>query len=323
MAEHWRRGRRVAAGFGVCYRHVVKSLPFFFFFGSALAMAAALAACSSNKNDAASPAVDVPDAAPSADADVPASYPAVVLAPEPQRSGDAAKGYRALVNEAYVPCGIPYSAYSMVFGAAKAADTVPGREGRNATLAYNFTSMTTKDGVELVTSNCLTCHAGRIDGKLVVGLGNADGDFTSDAASQIQNTGYVGLLLSDAKEKAEWQKWKERVDTVAPYSVLSTRGPNPADGFTAVLFAHHDPKTMAWSSTPLMDVNRAPSPDGARFHPVLGRRTEGQSPDNSLARSPRFSRWAAAGPARSKVVKPSGSRAPSPDGARFHPVLGR
>ena len=243
----------MAAGFGVCYRHVVKSLSYFFF-GSALAMAAALSACSSNKNDAASPAVDAPDAAPSADADVPASYPAVVLAPEPQRSGDAAKGYRALVNEAYVPCGIPYSAYSMVFGAAKAADTIPGREGRNATLAYNFTSMTTKDGVELVTSNCLTCHAGRIDGKLVVGLGNADGDFTSDAASQIQNTGYVGLLLSDAKEKAEWQKWKERVDTVAPYSVLSTRGPNPADGFTAVLFAHHDPKTMAWSSTPLMDV---------------------------------------------------------------------
>src|SRR5205085_1992935 len=39
-----------------------------------------------------------------------------------------------------------------------------------------------------------------------------------------------------------------------PYAVLSTRGLNPADSFTAVLFAHHDPKTLAWSDTPLLDV---------------------------------------------------------------------
>lgn len=187
----------------------------------------------------------------------------VTLPAEPQRSGDAAKGYRALVNEAYVPCGIPYSAYSRVYATVAADDQVPGREGHNANIAYNYTSMTTKDGVELVTSNCLTCHAAHLNGKLIVGLGatsstNAenkpDGDFTTDAASLSQTAGYVGILLTDPKERAEWTKWKERIDTVAPYSVLSTRGPNPADGFTAVLFAHHDPKTMAWSSTPLMNV---------------------------------------------------------------------
>ena len=218
-----------------------------------LAAAASAAACSSTKNEAAAPAAGTPDAGAETGA-APASYPVVVIGAEAQRTGDAAKGYRALVNEAYVPCGIPLSAYTQVYPTVAPADTVPGREGKNANLAYNFTAMTTKDGVDLVTSNCLTCHAGRINGKLVVGLGAADGDFTNDAASQIQKSGFVGALLSDPKERAEWTKWKERVDTVAPYSVLSTRGPNPADGFTAVLFAHHDPKTMAWSSTPLMAV---------------------------------------------------------------------
>lgn len=218
----------------------------------ALFLAALAGACSSGgREGAASPEAPVPE---EAGATAPPTYPVVSLDAEPQRSGDPAKGYRALVNEAYVPCGIPYSAYSKVFGPAAEEDRIPGREGRNATLAYNFTAMTTKDGVELVTSNCLTCHAGRINGKLVVGLGSADGDFTTEADAQTQNTGLVGALLTDPKERAEWQKWKERVDTVAPYSVLSTRGPNPADGFTAVLFAHHDPKTMAWSSTPLMAV---------------------------------------------------------------------
>ena len=220
---------------------------------AAVLIAATVAACSSTKNDAVAAGPGVLDGGVEASVD-PASYPVVTIAAEAQRTGDATKGYRALVNEPYVPCGIPFSAYSQVYPTVAPENTVPGREGKNANLDYNFTLMTTKDGVELVTSNCLTCHAGRINGKLVVGLGAADGDFTTPAATQIQKTGFVGALLTDPKERAEWTKWKERVDTVAPYSVLSTRGPNPADGFTAVLFAHHDPKTMAWSSTPLMDV---------------------------------------------------------------------
>ncbi|HVM69754.1 MAG TPA: hypothetical protein VM204_07965, partial [Gaiellaceae bacterium] len=209
----------------------------------------AAAACGSQT----SPGAPVPASDGGAEAAAPA-HPVITLDAEPQRAGDPTKGYRALVNEAYVPCGIPWSAYSKVFAPAPESQRVPGREGRNETLAYNFTAMTTKDGVELVTSNCLTCHAGRIDGQLVVGLGAADGDFTRSAEDQTSLATNVGALLTDDKEKAEWQKWRGRVATVAPYSVLSTRGPNPADNFTAVLFAHHDPTTLAWSDTPLMAV---------------------------------------------------------------------
>ncbi len=181
----------------------------------------------------------------------PTPPPGVILAAETQRAGNAEKGYRALVNEAYVPCGIPDSAYSKVFGAAPPSARVPGREGRNQTLPYNFTAMTTKDGVALVTSNCLTCHASTINGQVVVGLGAATSDFTQDSSGVADA---VGGFVTDPKERLEWQKWKERVETIAPYSVLSTRGPNAADGFTAALFSHHDPKTMAWSATPLIEI---------------------------------------------------------------------
>ena len=238
----------------VCYREPVKLRSY----GPccALALAAVAAACSTTPtSEPAAPDGGAPDAGA---ADAEGSYPATYIEAEPQRPGDPAKGYRALVNEAYVPCGIPDSAYKRVQGTAAPGDLIEGREGRNATLPYNFTAMKTKDGVDLVTSNCLTCHAGRVNGKLFVGLGNADGDFTADAESQIQNFELLGSIVTDPKERAEYLKWKERVTVVAPYSVLSTRGPNPADGFTAALFAHHDPTTMAWSSTPLMDV---PAPE--------------------------------------------------------------
>jgi hypothetical protein len=180
--------------------------------------------------------------------------PATVdLEGEQQRPGDPAKGYDVLVNESYVPCGIPWSVFKNL-GPAKAEDTLPGRRDRNADIAYTYTAFTTKDGVDLVGSNCLLCHTGRLDGKLVVGLGASDVDFTQSAEEQISRSETVGMFVSDPKERAEWQKWKKRVDTVAPYAVLSTRGLNPADSFTAVLFAHHDPKTLAWSDTPLIDV---------------------------------------------------------------------
>jgi mono/diheme cytochrome c family protein len=214
---------------------------------------AAIAACGSKSgsNDS-----KTPPPSPADDAGAEATqYPDVTLAAEPQRPGDPQKGYRALVNEAYVPCGVPYTAYQKMFAPPRDDEKIPGREGRNATLPYRWTAMTTKDGVEIVTSNCLLCHTGtNVDGKPLVGLGAADSDFTTDAATLKLGTTYAGTFLTDPKEKAEHAKWKERMDTVAPYSVLSTRGPNPADGFTAVLFAHHDPKTLAWSSTPLIDV---------------------------------------------------------------------
>lgn len=191
------------------------------------------------------------DAGVGSDAATDAAVPApVYLAPEAQRPGDAQKGYSALVNNAYVPCGIPKTAYAKVFAPAAEADRLPGRDPKNAELSYNFTSHTTKEGVELITANCLTCHAGRINGKLMVGLGSADGDFTATPLSQKNIFEGVGALVETEAERAEWKKWKERVSSIAEYSHLETRGPNPADEFTGILFAHHDPKTLAWISNP-------------------------------------------------------------------------
>jgi hypothetical protein len=74
----------------------------------------------------------------------PVSHPVITLPHEPQREGDPEKGYRALVNEPYVPCGIPWTAYAQVFGPAPEGERVSGREGRNEILPFGFTAMTTE-----------------------------------------------------------------------------------------------------------------------------------------------------------------------------------
>jgi mono/diheme cytochrome c family protein len=174
------------------------------------------------------------------------------IAADPQRPGDPAKGYTALVNEGYVSCGVPYTAYAQVFSPAAEGLKLPGRTGKNVDLPYSQTAFTTTSGVEVVSANCLTCHAGFMRGELIVGLGDTQGDFTSsDEASQAD---LAQLLLTDPAEKAELTKFSGRLKAIGPYTETLTVGVNPADNLAAVLFAHRDRQTLAWSDEPLLPL---------------------------------------------------------------------
>ena len=170
---------------------------------------------------------------------------------DPQRAGDPAKGYAYLVNGGYITCGLPKTLYDSVFGPAPAANRVPGRTGDQVTLPYNYSAATSSEGVRIVSANCLTCHAGRINGSLVVGLGAADGDFTKNQATQA--SGACGLV-TDPTEKTECNRFAARMTAIAPYTQTLVAGVNPADNLTAALMAHRDPATLAWSDTAMLPL---------------------------------------------------------------------
>lgn len=166
-----------------------------------------------------------------------------------QHPGDPEAGYEALINNAYVTCGIPYTAYREISEPPSPTALLPGREGRNAELPYSQTAYVTEDGVELVTSNCLTCHAAFFNDKLIIGLGNESLDFTEDLTAFAES---VGAYVYEETEAREWRKWADRIAAIAPYIRTETRGVNPADNLTLALFVHHDPKTLRWSEEPLL-----------------------------------------------------------------------
>lgn len=166
-----------------------------------------------------------------------------------QNPGDVKAGYKALVNNAYVSCGIPYSAYKEIAEPPSPERLLPDRKGRNAELPYSATFHVTSDGVELVTSNCLTCHAALFNGELIVGLGNESRDFTEDLSAFTES---VGAYVYGEAEAREWRKWADRLNAIAPYMQTETKGVNAADNLTLALFAHRDPETLEWSNEPLM-----------------------------------------------------------------------
>jgi hypothetical protein len=181
-----------------------------------------------------------------------AGEPAPIVIPAAtQRPGDADAGYADLVNDGYVGCGVPYTAYAQLFGAATADQLLAGRNADNAGIPYDLTRFTTSDGVDVVGPNCLACHAAVLGGQIIVGLGNTTNDFTVNLASE---AALAQGLLTDPNELAELQTFVDRGNAVQPYAQPLTIGVTPADNIAAALFAHRDVTTLAWYETPLLPL---------------------------------------------------------------------
>jgi mono/diheme cytochrome c family protein len=167
-----------------------------------------------------------------------------------QREGDPAQGYDILVNRGYVSCGVPYAAYAAAADDPAPGSSLPGRHGRNAELPHDLNATVNEEGVELVVSNCLACHGGEFNGELVIGLGNAFADFSSNPMAGIER---LGLLVDDGPPARAWRRWADRIGAIVPYMVTDTVGVNPAPNLTMALMAHRDPRSLRWHDEPRLD----------------------------------------------------------------------
>ncbi len=169
-----------------------------------------------------------------------------------QRPGDPQQGYDALINRAIVTCGLPYDAYRRRTGPQSPNLDLqfPGRTGRNAELPYMLTAHVAESGIELVTSNCLGCHAATFDGELIMGLGNEFLDLTVDPLIAVEG---AGAFVAEGPEATEWRRWADRIRAISDYMMTDTIGVNSANNLTLALMAHRDPETLAWSDEPLIE----------------------------------------------------------------------
>jgi mono/diheme cytochrome c family protein len=183
--------------------------------------------------------------------------PGTPLGWEAQREGDPEVGYQVLLDGNYVGCGIPYRVYEL----AKELDYIPGgtpAPGGPPDIPYYLSVAKEVADIDLVSPNCLTCHAGTINGELVIGLGSTDLDYTSFSSGLAGiDQNMINLLdelfgLSET-EFTELTKFTTRTQAIQAYVTPRTAGVNPADNLAAILFAHRDQDTLAWSDEPLME----------------------------------------------------------------------
>ncbi len=174
---------------------------------------------------------------------------------EPQVPGDPEAGLKALLTEGYVSCGLPEDLFNLskpLLGPYADGEPLPWREGKNAEVPYNWTIHTAKSGVEIASMNCLECHAGRVNGELMIGLGTADMDFTVDLSLGLGELPQLNLPGPNGEELA---KFVERYNAVGQQTQTVTIGTNPATTLGVLLASHHDRDTLEWSNTSMLDVD--------------------------------------------------------------------
>lgn len=171
-----------------------------------------------------------------------------------QRNGDVNAGYEYLISGDYMSSGIPYGAFITGFGEDNA--NLLGRIGDNAVIPYDYTAVTAPNGVRIVGPNCMQCHAGRINGEFIIGLGIHDIDFTINRNDNITllNSAISFLYGQASDEWAAYDQFRKSIEAIGPKTITETRGVNSADKITEVLIAHRDKNTLEWTDDPYVEV---------------------------------------------------------------------
>ena len=175
-----------------------------------------------------------------------------------QRGGDPQRGLSLLLNNGteeapYLSCGVPRKILDMLrfVGLDPFANEpkLAERERGNAELAYNFSYATAPSGVQVVTTNCLMCHAAKLGDSLIVGLGNPNLNFAAEGGGVFGLPGValdlLALTLTDA-ERGELARFSRVKEAASDWARPDTVGVNPADVMFGVLASHRDPETLEW-----------------------------------------------------------------------------
>lgn len=176
------------------------------------------------------------------------------IPPAPQRSGDPEAGYRYLLYGDMVGHGIPLDVYRKVNKTASLDDL--GRTGDSQGIPFAFNVVETANGVKVVAPTCLTCHAEKLNGQLIVGLGNTTTDYTREQSGTFRASDIM-LQVGYGKNSAEWAAYyplSRGFKAVGPYIRTAARGVNPADKIFAALAAHRKADDLSWLDEPQFAV---------------------------------------------------------------------
>lgn len=172
-----------------------------------------------------------------------------------QTGGDPQAGLDYLIYGDYLGSGVPFELYQKK--ASNKLDTVFRREGDNARVNYAFTAFTAPNGVRIVNGNCFTCHAGEIDGKLIVGLGNSFSDYRKNMtpAAKLINFGMKLKYKKDDAEFLAFGDFGKYFRAMAPRIQTNQPGVNPAARLAEACMMHRDPRDLTYRDEPQYEVD--------------------------------------------------------------------
>ena len=174
----------------------------------------------------------------------------IPASPQPT-DGDPVAGLDYLFHGDYIGSGVPIEI--MRKQAPKMPqDSLYPRNALNEGMPYFMTAFLAPNGAETVNGNCFTCHSGKVDGQLVLGLGDSYSDYQNSMVIMGQGM-RIGMKLQYKREDPEVAAFKDfgrYFKAMAPKIKTTQPGANPAFRLAEACMMHRDPVDLTYTEEP-------------------------------------------------------------------------
>lgn len=181
-----------------------------------------------------------------------------VIPPTPQdTTGDPVAGFDYLIHGDYIGSGVPLEIMQSAGPRMEESKLNPyPRNELNEGIPYNMTAFVAANGRAVANGNCFTCHAGEVDGELVVGLGNSFSDYESSMVltGKMMRTGMSLRYKKDDPATAAFEDFGRYFRVMAPKIKTNQPGSNPAFRLAEACMMHRDPDDLTFTEVPQFEM---------------------------------------------------------------------
>jgi mono/diheme cytochrome c family protein len=173
-------------------------------------------------------------------------------------SGDPVAGFDFLIHGDYIGSGVPLEIMRSAAPRMPQTKLNPyPRNELNRGIPYMMTAFIAPNGAAVANGNCFTCHAGQVDGELVVGLGDSFSDFQSSMVfmGTMMRFG-MNVKYSKKKDKqpGAFEDFGQYFKRMAPKIKTTQPGSNPAFRLAEACMMHRDPEDLTYVKKPLYEM---------------------------------------------------------------------
>jgi mono/diheme cytochrome c family protein len=171
-------------------------------------------------------------------------------------SGNAQKGYDYMVNGDFIGSGIPLELYKTLREGF--VDTVLHREAPGKYVPYEENAFVAANGQTVVSGNCFACHASRLNGKMVLGLGRVNSDFTRNFSLLVKLL-RTKVRTTYKKDTPEWEAFENLTlyqQAIASKIRTDITGVNTAFRLEEACAMQRNPVDLTYRKEPIHEMNK-------------------------------------------------------------------
>ncbi|MEL7221794.1 MAG: cytochrome c [Bacteroidota bacterium] len=166
--------------------------------------------------------------------------------------GQVDSGFYYLVNGAYLGTGLPYDLLQKYIE----KDPEAFVERSNLASEYGYAVFESELGVKVMNGTCFSCHAGKVNGEVVLGLGNSlnDNQASLKLPAKLMNWQVRRKYKRDTATIESFDIFGKFFSAMAPYVEMDNPGVNPAARIAEACMRYRDPVDLSYTDEAQYEV---------------------------------------------------------------------